>query len=525
MNPTNGSENRNGQIREPLDSTARYKLLLDLNNAIISQTTRNGLFQCLAREILKIVGYDRFSIYTYDDVAKSLSWFAMAEGVGVDNMDVGPRPLDKAQVAQAVITTRQPLLIPDMRQHRGWESIRLMMRAGLKATMAFPLITRDRVVGSVHFSFREAPDGFNALAAFLSDISGQVALAVDNMLTHTTLVDQNVNLEQQKQYLLRQVAPQYDPGNFIHSSPAMREIMRQVEVVAASDASVLITGETGTGKDHVAHFIHERSARRDALFVKINCPALAPSLFESELFGHAKGAFTGANAKRVGRFEMANGGTVFLDEVGELPMPLQAKLLHVLQDGRFERVGDSRSVEVNFRVIAATNIDMRDALKQNTFRSDLYYRLNIVSFHLPPLRERMEEIEPLAKGLIALQAETLHRTPPRFSPQAVEAIMNHPWPGNVRELKNVMNRLIITHSGKTVSGPEMAALLGSLQPETPGALLTLAEAERAHLVKALLQTRGAVGGPDGAAALLGIPKSTLQYRLRKHGLNPKDYAK
>ena len=507
-----------------LDPSARYKILLDLNNAIISQTTREGLFHGLAREIHRIVNFDRFSIYVYEAESNSLSSFQMAEGITVSSMDEGPRPMNRGQVAQAVITSRQPLIIPDMSSHRHWATIRSMMEAGLRATMAFPLIARGNTVGSLHFSFKKAPKDIDELAGFLSDLSGQVALAVDNMLSHTKIMNLNSNLEQQKRFLLRQIAPPYDPQNFTYLSPAMRDIMHQLEVIAASEASVLITGETGTGKDHLANAIHALSPRRDALFVKVNCPALVPSLFESELYGHAKGAFTGANAKRIGRFEMANDGTVFLDEIGELPLTLQAKLLHVLQDGRFERVGDSRPVEVNFRVIAATNIDMQKALKEKTFRSDLYYRLNIVSFHIPPLRERVEEIEPLVRRLSQTQAESLHRAPPVFTGQAIESLKRHSWPGNVRELKNIINRLFIIHSGKTVTNRDIEPLLGRGQAEAPSGHQTLFEAEHAHLVKTLSLTKGLVGGPGGAAALLGVPKSTLQYRLRKHDLNPKDFT-
>lgn len=506
------------------DPATRYKILLDLNNAIISKTSREDLFRGLAQEIHKIVSFDRFSISIYDPHSKSLNWFAMTEGITVRNMDQGPRSLDQGPVAQAVITSRAPLIIPDMSLYRHWETVCMMMDAGLRATMAFPLIARDNVVGSVNFSFRKAPPNINEMADFLSDLSGQVALAVDNMLSHTKLKDSNASLVEQKHYLLNQVDLQYDPHSFICSSSAMLEIMRQAEIVAASDASVLITGETGTGKDHVARYIHAISARREALFVKVNCPALAPSLFESELFGHAKGAFTGAATKQVGRFEMAEGGTVFLDEIGELPKALQAKLLHVLQDGRFERVGDSRSIDVNFRVIAATNADLQEAIQTKTFRSDLYYRLNIVSFHIPPLRERVEEIEPLVRRLTETQARCQHRIPPTYSVKVMDALKRHPWPGNVRELKNIINRLIIIHSGKTVSLSDIEPLLGTSQTEPQQPPLTLAQAERAHLMKVLALTKGVLGGPGGAASVLMVPKSTLQYRLRKHGLNPKDYT-
>ncbi len=503
---------------------SRYKVLLKINNAIVNQTSQENLFRSMAREIRKIIHYDRFSINIYEPDSNSLSWFAMAEGILVKGMDDSSRSLDKGPVARAVVTSRQPLIIPDMSQYSHWHTIRLMMEAGLRATMAFPLIVRDQVVGSLHFSFKDPPEMMDELAQFLVELSGQVALAVDNMLSHLKLISLNASLEQQKRYLLKQVAPQYNPDNFYYSSPAMREIMRQVEIIADSDASVLITGETGTGKDCIARYLHYLSGRRDHLFVKVNCPALSPGLFESELFGHVKGAFTGAYSKRVGRFEMANGGTIFLDEIGELPMLLQAKLLHVLQDRRFERVGDSRSIDVNFRVIAASNNDIQAALREKNFRSDLFYRLNTVSFHLPPLRGRVEEIEPLVRQLTQAQAESIHRVPPIYSGEVMEMMQRHSWPGNVRELKNIISRLIIVFSGKTVTRRDIEPLLNLQQGETCCTPLTLDEMERAHLIKVLNLTKGVVGGKHGAAAILKMPKSTLQYRLRLHGLNPHKFT-
>jgi transcriptional regulator with GAF, ATPase, and Fis domain len=507
------------------DSVTRYKLLLDVNNSIVSQTTREELFQSLAREIRKILAYDRFSISIYDSANQSLNWFATADGITVKSMDDTPRSLEKGPVARAVITSRRPLIIPDMSAYSHWETVRMMMEAGLGATMAFPLIVRGQVVGTLHFSFKEAPQDIEEMVGFLAELSGQVALAVDNMLAHTKLVDKNSSLEQEKRYLLGHFDSQYDPSNFFYCSPVMQEIMRQVKMVADSDASVLITGETGTGKDYIARYIHHFSARPDALFVKINCPALAENLFESELFGHAKGAFTGANSKRIGRFEMANGGTVFLDEVGELPPQLQAKLLHILQDRRFERVGESRPIEVNFRVIAATNTNLEDAIRDKKFRSDLFYRLNTVSFHIPPLRERVEEIEPLIERLTQAQARAMHRSAPLFSPRAIEVLKQHPWPGNIRELNNIVSRMIILYSGKRVTRRDVEPLLGIKQfAEAPPPSTTLSDIERAHLAKVLATTRGVIGGPKGAAAFLKLPKSTVQYKVHKHGLNPRDYC-
>lgn len=521
---------QNKRKKNPIDgggkvwnSENRYKALLEINNAIINQACREDLFRCIAKEINRWFDYDRFSISIYESDSNSLTVFAIAEGIPVKGIDDGPRSMNVDTVAKAVITSRKPLIITDLFQYAHWSTIKSMISAGLRATAAFPLIARGRVLGSLHFSFKCLPLMMDELADFLSDLSGQVALAVDNMLSHTKLVDLNRNLEQQKSYLMNHVDTQYRPDDFHYSSPVMKEVMAQVEIIADSDASVLITGETGTGKDYIARYIHHLSGRRDAMFVKVTCPALAESLFESEMFGHAKGAFTGANSKRIGRFEMASGGTIFLDEIGELPLPLQAKLLHVLQDMRFERVGDSYSIAVDFRVIAATNRDLGSAIHTKEFRSDLYYRLNTVAFHVPPLRERREEIEPLIRQLTYSQSENMRRMPPVYSDQAMELMKGHSWPGNVRELKNIVTRLIIVFSGKTVNKKDIEPLL-NIQHSEPAGPMTLSEVERAHLIKVLSMTKGVVGGKNGAAGILRIPKSTLQYRLYKHGIDPLDFA-
>lgn len=505
-----------------LDLGTRYKLLLDLNNAIVSQTTPAKLFQCLTKEIRKNLFYDRCSIHIYDASSNTLNWFAAADGVTIKSIDDCSRCLDEAPVAREVIASRKPFIMPNMSEYAHWKTIKLMRDAGLFSTLAFPLIVRNDLLGSLHFSFQEMPRDIDDLVGFLAEISGQVAVAVDNMVTHNKLVGLNSSLLRQKDYLLRHTDPQYHPENFYYSSPVMRKVMREVEVVANSDASVLITGETGTGKDHIARYIHHLSARRNALFVKVNCPALVESLFETELFGHTKGAFTGAEAKRIGRFEMADGGTVFLDEIGELPPQLQAKLLHVLQDRRFERVGDSRPIEINFRVIAATNTDLKKAINEKSFRADLFYRLNTVSFHVPPLRERPEEIEPLVHHLTQTQAHAMNRVPPVFSVGAMDALKQHTWPGNIRELKNIIDRMIIT-SSTTVNQSDIEPVLDAGRMEVNINPMSWDAMERAHLINVMEMKKGVVGGKNGAAALLEIPKSTLQHRLSKHDLTPRDY--
>jgi transcriptional regulator with GAF, ATPase, and Fis domain len=287
---------------------------------------------------------------------------------------------------------------------------------------------------------------------------------------------------------------------------------------------VLITGETGTGKEYVARAIHKLSLRREGLLVKVNCPALSASLFESELFGHAKGAFTGASSSRVGRFETADHGTIFLDEIGDLPLPLQAKILHVLQDKTFERVGESRTIAADFRVIAATNKDLEQGIEERTFRSDLLYRLNTVCLHILPLRERIDDIPLLLNRLNERLAQGMNRKPPEYHAAAVEMLCAYPWPGNIRELRNVVNRMILLRSGDTVTPDDLHSILGGGHHHVGGGIPTLEQAERAALDRALRHCRGVLSGPYGAAVLLGVPRTTLQYRLRKHGLEPRKYA-
>jgi len=501
------------------DAAIRYRLLLEINNAIVKHTSRVDLFSQLANEIKKIVPYDRFSINLYDEKKELLSYFSTAEGISPKAISGDERPLEQGAIARAAIRSREPVIISDLKKRNYWSSVRAMLKAGLTASFAFPLITRGKVLGVLHFSFKKCPKQTDELVQFLRELTDVVAVAVENMLAYSQLKEVNQNLVQQKHYLLERVEEAYNPDIFFYESLEMRKVMEQVELIAPTDASVLITGETGTGKDFIARHIHRLSHRRGGLFVKLNCPALTANLFESELFGHAKGAFTGAVGSRVGRFEMADGGTIFLDEIGELPIDRQAKLLHVLHDKYFERVGDSRPIEVNARVVAATNRDLDLAVRQGDFRSDLYYRLNTFSLHLPPLRERVEDIPGLVHRLNWAEAQNAHRTAPKYTPAAIDILCSHQWPGNVRELKNLIKRMIIMQAGKTISGRDVQTFVEMGQTEAVLPNYILAEAERRHIEMVLTRTNGRLGGKQGAATLLGIPRTTLQYRLKKHGID------
>ena len=303
----------------------------------------------------------------------------------------------------------------------------------------------------------------------------------------------------------------------IGTSSALEAVLEQVEQVAPTDSTALIQGETGTGKELIARAIHNLSARCGRPFVKLNCAAIPFDLLESELFGHERGAFTGAIAQRVGRFELADKGTLFLDEVGDIPPGLQPKLLRVLQEQEFERLGGTRTHQVDVRLVAATNRNLADMVKRNEFRSDLYYRLNVFPIPLPALRERREDIPALVEHFVEIYSRRMDKKIEHIAPETMSALTSHPWPGNIRELQNFIERSVILTSGNVLQPP-----LGSLQScagaESLGAV-TLEDAEREHIRKILEQTRWVVAGPNGAAARLGIKRSTLYFRMQKLGIS------
>jgi formate hydrogenlyase transcriptional activator len=303
----------------------------------------------------------------------------------------------------------------------------------------------------------------------------------------------------------------------IGSSLALESVLEQVEQVAPTDSTVLIQGETGTGKELIARAIHNLSARCGRPFIKLNCAAIPFDLLESELFGHEKGAFTGAIAQKVGRFELADKGTLFLDEVGDIPLALQPKLLRVLQEQEFERLGSGRTHQVDVRLVAATNRNLADMVKRNEFRSDLYYRLNVFPILLPPLRERREDIPALVEHFVEIYARRMDKQIEHISPETMSALVSYQWAGNIRELQNFIERSVILTSGNVLC-PPLSGLKSAVEVESVGAI-TLEDAEREHIRKTLEHTRWVVAGPNGAAARLGIKRSTLYFRMQKLGIS------
>jgi transcriptional regulator with GAF, ATPase, and Fis domain len=392
-----------------------------------------------------------------------------------------------------------------------------------------PLTFRDEVLGvlAVFSRGQLGAQDFKWLRIF----ADSAAVAIANARAFEEIDRLRRQLEQENDYLRAEVDAAGQFGDIVGRSPALQKVLRQVELVAQSDAAVLIQGETGTGKELVARAIHERSPRRGRPMIRVNCGSIPAELFESEFFGHAKGAFTGAVRDRVGRFELADGGTLFLDEVGEIPPPLQSKLLRVLQEGEFERVGEARTRRVEVRLIAATNRDLRAEAERGRFRQDLFYRLSVFPVEVPPLRERREDVPLLAAHFVTRSCRRLNRADVRLTSRNVEQLQSYEWPGNIRELQNVIERAVILSQGKALSFDLPGGRAGGVgvtgadtkrPPLTREKVLTadeLKRLERENIVRALGEAGDKVYGPGGAAELLKMKPTTLMSRIKALGVN------
>ena len=388
-----------------------------------------------------------------------------------------------------------------------------VMAEGLRSGCEFPLAGRNGVVG-VFAAFSRSENGFaDSDVAFLEQVARQVAIAVENALNYEkAMADRDKEVEQ-RLYLEEEIRAEF--GAIVGESPALKTALELVSVVAPTDSSVLVLGETGTGKELIARAIHNLSGRRQRAFVKLNCAAIPLGLLESELFGHEKGAFTGAIAQKTGRFELANKGTLFLDEVGDIPLELQAKLLRVLQEQEFERLGSNHTHKVDVRVIAATHRELASMVRQATFREDLYYRLKVFPINVPPLRQRTEDIPKLAWHFTTLYAQRMNKRIDEIPPETIDALVRYRWPGNVRELQNFIERAVILSPHTVLRAPISELEPFSAQKRSNLSMTGLEEVERDHILRALDASNWVVGGRNGAAARLGMQRTSLAYRMRK----------
>jgi formate hydrogenlyase transcriptional activator len=348
----------------------------------------------------------------------------------------------------------------------------------------------------------------------LVQVAQQVAIAVENSLSYQELTETKEKLATENLYLQDEIRSDQNLASMVGESPAFRALMKSAQIVAPTDASVLVLGETGTGKELIARAIHDMSERKKRTFVKVNCPAIPATLLESELFGHEKGAFTGALAQKIGRFELADHGTLFLDEVGEIPLELQSKLLRAIQEQEFERLGSNRTIHVDIRVIAATNRDLKAMVEEGKFRSDLYYRLHVFPIEAPPLRDRKSDIPLLLRYFTQKYAQRMNRQIESIPTTAIKQLTEYNWPGNIRELQNLVERSVILTNGSVLqiampesrTATEAMPVRGS-ELSSPG--------QREKILRALKEAKGVVGGPNGAAARLGMKRTTLQSRMKK----------
>lgn len=503
------SSNRTGE---------KYRVLLEITNALVSNLDRDALFKAIASSIRDIITFDRAGITLYDPATDHFQIYALETTAPPVSLQRGADIPRRGSGMGWTFDHRKPLYRPQLPDDRRFFEDECFYAEGLRSVAYLPLQTRERVLGTFQVASSTSSRYTDADLSFLLEIANQLALALDNAQCYDTIKSLRDQLHKENVYLQEEIKSAHNFEEIIGESQAIRRVLRSVEQVAPTDSTVLIRGETGTGKELIARAIHGLSRRKSRPLVRVNCAALPSGLVESELFGHEKGAFTGALNKRIGRFEIAHQGTIFLDEVGDLPLETQAKLLRVLQEQEFERVGSAQTITVDVRVIAATNRDLKTAVTQQVFRADLFYRLNVFPLHLPPLRARTEDIPILTRCFIDKYMKKMSKRFEAIGHSTNERLIQYPWPGNVRELEHVIERAVIHCRGPILEISGEALSVTSAVGATPKRLLTLEELERNHILEVLELTKWVIGGPKGAAELLNIHPNTLRSRLPKLGI-------
>jgi formate hydrogenlyase transcriptional activator len=524
---------------------ARLQMLLNLTNRITSNLEFRELLRAIAANIREVLQADAAGVAFFDEASdKSRIYvvdFPDAKGFVKEEIVVTPgRALKRAWgSAKAVIVNTND------REELGPEAYDLVVAEGLNAHCLIPLVSRGRRVGVLIIA-RKRPNLFTSEDVdFLTGASGQIAIAIENALAFREISELKDKLAQEKVYLEEEFRSEMGFEQIIGKSAALKHVLQLVETVAPSDSTVLLLGETGTGKELIARAIHDRSRRKLRTLVKLNCAAIPTGLVESELFGHEKGAFTGAISQKIGRLELADQGTLFLDEVGDIPMEIQPKLLRTLQEREFERLGSTHTRKVNVRLVAATNRDLEKMVTKKEFRSDLYYRLNVFPIRIPPLRERREDIPLLVNYFVQKFANETQKRIEAIPLAVMKGLTAWDWLGNIRELENFIERAVLLTRGKSLEAP-LAELRKANTDESPNANLyeinqvardrinsqsdktSVADEyerkQRDEIVRALIACKGHVGGADGAAARLGMNRTTLLSRMKKFGIYAKQYA-
>jgi formate hydrogenlyase transcriptional activator len=506
---------------------AQESVILELSSLLLANVDIRKLLGAFSSSMRQLVPHDAATLGLYDETTRKLrvQFFSDMEG---DDAQQGEVVLDPdGSPAGRAFRTRQSLVAARLdRLEFPPESVRHHTNLGMRSALWVPLIHRERTIGALAVSSRREAAFTEHDAELLGQIAGQVAMAVNNALAFRQIAELRDRLNQEKEYLQDEINLEHRFEDIVGESGGLRNVLRQIETVAPTDATVLIQGETGTGKELLARATHRLSPRSERTFIKLNCAAIPAGLIESELFGHEKGAFTGAIARKIGRLELAHEGTLFLDEIGELPLDLQPKLLRALQEREIERVGGTRPIPVNVRLIAATNRDLAKMVAEKQFRSDLYYRLKVFPVFAPPLRERAADIPILARHFVTRHSRRMGKTIETIPAEAMEALCRWKWPGNIRELENFLERAVILSRGTTLHVP--LAELEDIEEEDEdesesGGNPTLQAAEREHILRALREAKGMVGGAQGAAARLGLKRTTLNSKMKKLRIERGEY--
>jgi len=518
----------------------RLRVLLEINNVLITSRELPELFRGIVKTLERVIHHDYTSLALLDSQTGLLKIHDL-DFPGHQNLikQEVTVPRDTSPSSQP-IADGQPLLARGTEIDRYQnEVIRALRSAGVQTICCVPLITHGQAFGTLNAASCRN-DAFSPQdVELLQQVAAQIAIAVENALAFKEIDALKNKLAEEKLYLEEEIRSEFNFEEIVGESPALKRALAQVELAAPAGTAVLLLGETGTGKELFARAIHNLSPRRDRTFVKINCAAIPSGLLESELFGHERGAFTGAISQKIGRFELADRGTLFLDEVGDLPLELQPKLLRVLQEQEFERLGGNRTQRVDVRVVAATNVELSQRVAERAFRSDLYYRLNVFPIQVPALRERPEDIPLLVRYFVQRFSSQLNKDVEYIPADAMDALAHYSWPGNVRELENLLERAVLLSPGRELRVPVTELKSTAASSAAPGAdsspsfasftslnssasstsaISTLEEAERQHILRALKQTQWRIAGPKGAAVLLDMKRTTLQARMRKLGI-------
>jgi formate hydrogenlyase transcriptional activator len=516
-------------------SEEQNRTLLQINNAIITNLTQQALLRSISEALHPVISFARCAITLYQPEKESFRFLAVEGELLSDYFHAGQEFSRNETCGSWVFDHQRPLVRRDLEKEQQYPNERRLAAEGIQSMCVVPMALQGKCIGLLSIVSQQRDRYSNEDAVFLQEVANQVALAVQNMHSYHEIASLKARLEKENVYLREELHAEHNFEEIVGNSPALLKALHAVEQVAPTDSTVLIYGETGTGKELVARAIHSRSSRNGRALVSVNCSAISAGLVESELFGHMKGAFTGALERRIGRFELANGGTIFLDEIGELCLETQVKLLRVLQEHEFEPVGSSHSLRVDVRVIAATNRNLREAVEAGRFRSDLFYRLNVFPIELPPLRERRSDIPQLVAFCLSQFSKRMGKKIDGVSRESMDNLVNYPWPGNIRELQNVIERAMIVSADPTLRldrdlVPDTAAAKDlevhaaeaqddrQADIEPPKPLLTLEEVERNHILAALHHARGVVDGPKGAARILNLHPNTLRHRIDKLGI-------